>query len=118
MDWTDEQRQAFRELMKAGRAPTLLGQPEVAEKTGVAVSTISAYENRGPYDRMRWADVVRLCEFYDISMDRLLAVLGHRVPDSRAAWLAPLEHRLAALDPERRAFVLRAVETLLDGLKG
>ena len=109
MEWTDAQRRDFADLWRLSRERLGLKQYQVAERTGVSASTISALE-RGPYDGMRAIDLWRLDQFYGLPCERASQVLGM---DSGTEVTDALERYTARLKPEQREVVMEVLDALL-----
>jgi transcriptional regulator with XRE-family HTH domain len=117
MEITEQQRVQFVELLRGLREARGLKQFEAAEQMGVPVSTLSRLEH-GPYEGMRFEDIVLLCRFYHLPVDDVASVVGLPDPEREGSGVLPsqLESALRVLAPAQQAFLLQVLQVVLSGL--
>jgi transcriptional regulator with XRE-family HTH domain len=108
---------AFTSLLRTARESRGWAQYEAASHIGVPASTLSRLEH-GPYEGMRFADVVLLCRAYGISVDSIAALVGLPTPgdEERDSEVEVLCAAMRTLETEQRQFVLRVLQAVMKGL--
>lgn len=114
---TEEQKKAFADLLRSARESRGWKQFEAAERAGIPATTLSRLEH-GPYEGMRFEDILLLSRLYGLSVDHLAEMVGIPLATEVEAdgHLRAVYAAVQALEAEQRAFVIRVLQAVLKGL--